>query len=323
MKKLIFSLMSATALTVAGSAQAQVIGIVTTPAGSFTNSIATAVAKVLVENAKLAATVQPQQSHGHEPVNAGTAELSIANSFDVMFFVHGKGEYEGRGPRPNIRIVTRMASLFGGVMVQKDSPLKSISELKGKRIGSSFGAQKTVHRIWEAYLSNNSMSYKDVTPVAARNIVTAADDFSSGKTDAFMFALGSAKVKQVAARVGGLRVLPMNTDAKAVAEMRKFLPGAYPLVLKPNKILEEVRSDVPVIAYDMVLFTHNKVSDETVYKIAKALHDNKPSLVATFRPLSRFEPKRMAVNYQSLEYHPGAVKFFKESGNWPPKEIDG
>ncbi|MGE3644586.1 MAG: TAXI family TRAP transporter solute-binding subunit [Beijerinckiaceae bacterium] len=323
MHRFLLTLLSATALGSTGAAQAQVIGIVTTPPGSFTNSIGAAVAKVLVENAKLGATVQPQQSHGHEPVNAGTAELSIANSFDIKFFVEGKGEYEGRGPRKNIRIVARMASLFGGIMVQKDSPIKTIAELKGKRIGSRFGAQKTVHRIWEAYLSNSGMGYKDVKQVAARNIVSAADDFSSGKTDAFMFALGSAKVKQVAARVGGLRVLPMVTDKKAVAAVREYLPGAYPLTVQPSKNLEEIRSPTPVIAYDMLLFTNSKVSDDTVYKIAKALHDNKASLVATFRPLARFEPDRMAVNYEGLEYHPGAIKFFKESKNWPPKEIDG
>jgi TRAP transporter TAXI family solute receptor len=317
------ALLTTTALATIGTAQAQVIGIVTTPAGSFTNSIGTAIAKVLVESAKMPATVQPQQSHGHEPVNAGAAELSIANSFDIMFFVQGKGEYKGRGERKNIRIVSRMASLFGGIMVQKDSPLKTIAELKGKKIGSGFGAQKTVHRIWEAYLTNSGLTYKDVTPVAARNIISGADDFASGKTDAFMFALGSGKVKQVAARVGGLRVLPMVTDAKAVAAMRTFLPGAYPLTVKPSKNLEEIRSPVPVIAYDMLLFTHAKVPDATVYKIAKALHDNKKSMVQTFRPLARFEPNRMAVDYPALEYHPGAIKFFKESKNWPPKPIDG
>ena len=323
MKKFALALIAASAIASAGSAKAEVLGLVTTAAGSFTNSIGAAVAKVLTEKTDLRTTVQPQQSHGQDPVNAGAADLSIANSFDIYFYATGTGEYAGDGEKKNLRMISRMTTLYGGVMVQKDSPIKSIAELRGKRISSDFGAQKTILRIWEAYLANSGMSYKDVTPVAARNVIGGADDFASGKTDALMFALGSAKVKQVAARVDGLRVLPINTDPKAVKAMREYLPGSFPLVVNPAPNLEEVRGPTPVIAYDMVLFTNASMPEATVYKIAKALHDNKAALEATFKPLANFQPNRMNVDYEGLQYHPGAIKFFKESGNWPAKEVGG
>ena len=58
------SLALSAALFTAGAANAQVLDIVTTAAGSFTNSMGSAIAKVIVEDTGMKATVSPQQSHG-------------------------------------------------------------------------------------------------------------------------------------------------------------------------------------------------------------------------------------------------------------------
>src|SRR2546422_8159054 len=86
-----------------GAAGAQTIGIVTTPAGSFSNSAGQAIAKVLVERAKLRAIVQAQASTGFEEVESGSADFNVSNSFDATFYSTGTGEYEGRGRQAAIR----------------------------------------------------------------------------------------------------------------------------------------------------------------------------------------------------------------------------
>jgi hypothetical protein len=40
----------------------------------------------------------------------------------------------------------------------------------------------------------------------------------------------------------------------------------------------------------------------------------------TFPPLRAIDPAKMVKSYPPLEYHPGAIKFFKEMGMWPPKQ---
>jgi hypothetical protein len=301
------------------AASAQVLSIVTTPAGSFTNSIGAAIAKVVVEKAKLRATVTPQQSHGHESVNDGSADISLVTISDLQMFVTGTVDWEGKGKKENIRLLARLVPIMTAGYVQKDSPIKSLSDLKGKRISTQYAVQRSVWRVVQAQLATVGLGEKDVQGVPVRNIVQAADDFAAGKTDAFWFALGSAKVKQVAATVGGIRALQVPPTPEAVKIMRKFVPGSYSAMVKPARNLDGIVEPTTVLAYDVVLFTNAKLSDDVAYKVAKAVHENKKDLAAVFPAMNRFEPENMATVYDHLGYHPGAIKFFKEKGMWPPK----
>jgi hypothetical protein len=119
--------------------------------------------------------------------------------------------------------------------VRKDSAIQSIPEIKGKRVPAGFEAQKTIKQSMSAHLANANLSWTDVRPVPAPTVPRAADDFAAGKADTFYFALGSAKVLQVSAAVGGLRVLPLDDAPEAMARMRKLLPGAYFLVVEPQR----------------------------------------------------------------------------------------
>ena len=102
--------------------------------------------------------------------------------------------------------------------------------------------------------------------------------------------------------------------------MNTYVPGAYTVVLKPSKRIEEIRQEMPVMAYDLVFFTNKDLPEDTVYKITKAMYENKKVMASVFKALNGFQPKGMAKDFGSaLQYHPGAIKFYKEKGMWPPK----
>jgi uncharacterized protein len=308
------ALLGLTLFLAAGAAGAQTIGIVTTPAGSFSNSAGQAIAKVLVDKAKLRAVVQAQASTGFEEVESGSADFNVSNSFDATFFTSGTGEYQGRGTRPLMRYAGALIPYRVAMHVRADSNIKTIGDLKGKRVSSNFNAQKTIARIIEAHLANAGLSFNDVVRVPAPNVVRQAEDFMSGKVDVMFFALGSAAIKQANASVGGLRVLEVDTSAAAMKRTEALLPGAYVLQVAPGPAIEGISKPTHLIAFDMVMITSAKVSDDIVYRVAKALHDNKQDLVVTFPPFGLFQPQNMAKPLMGVEMHPGAAKYYREIG---------
>src|SRR5262245_27618129 len=89
-------------------AAAQTVSIVTTPSGSYTNSAGAAMAKVITEKSKVRAILQAQAQQGMIPVEAGTAEFGMSNSFDLTFYVTGTGEYEGEGVKQKTRLAASL-----------------------------------------------------------------------------------------------------------------------------------------------------------------------------------------------------------------------
>lgn len=303
-----------------GGAQAQMLTMSTTQPGSLTHSMGSAVAKVVNEHAGVRIVVQPQGSSALLSIAGKTAEFGFSNSYDVVFFVTGTGQYEGRGPQPNIRVVARMIPNVSPMLVRASSDIKEVKDLKGKRVPGGFASQKSIRQSILAHLVNAGLTYEDVQEVLAPNVVKSADDFVAGKVDAFTFGLGAAKLKEVTAAVGPLRALPMDTSPDAIARMRKVLPGAYMLTLKPSPIWPEIHEPMPIMAFDFTMQTNADVPDDVVYKVVKAIHDNAQDLAATFAGLKQFKPDAMAIRYDRLTYHPGAVKYYQEIGQWPPKE---
>jgi len=234
-----------------------------------------------------------------------------------VFFASGTGEYEGQGVRKKVLNVAAMIPYRVAMHVRADSPIKSIADVKGKRVSSGYNAQKTIARIIEAHLASAGLSYKDVIGVPAPNVVRAAEDFKSGRVDVLFFALGSAAIKEASAALGGLRVLPIDDSPEALKRIQAILPGAYSFVVQPAPALDGISEPTKLVAFDMTLNASASVSEDIAYRVAKSLYESKTELTQTFPPFALFDPARMGKPNTGIDTHPGAVKFYREIGQSP------
>jgi hypothetical protein len=310
----------AVALAIATPASAQIYSIGTGKQGFFTYAAGAAIAKVAADGG-LNLRVSPfGGSSAYVPgVNAGEQQFGLANELETHYAITGDVIYKGK-PQPDLRVVAVLTPLYSEFFVRKDSPIKTVADLKGKRIPSGYASQRVIDVLTKGTLADGGLSYKDVTEVPVPNVVGGADEFAQGKADVFMFALGAGKVAEVDSQVGGVRVLEIDHSKEAMARLRKFIPVAYATQVKPGKGRAGVDAPVWVYAYDYLVLANDKVADDVVYKLAKLMHDHQKELAANFGGLEEFDPNRMTKDLGPAKFHPGAIKYYKEIGQWPPKD---
>lgn len=298
----------------ASTAQAQVLGFGSAPQGSIGYNMSSAIAKVMAESASLQSRVQPYSgSSAVLPlVNSGELDLAVCNVLEMQEAANGEGPYQGR-KQANLRVLAVIFPLVSSIFVRKDSPIKSIADLKGKRIPAGFTAQVTLDRIIDAVLANGGVERKDIVQVLVPNVIRGADDFVEGKTDGGFFALGAAKVLEVHKSTGGIRYLPLSDDPKAVAAMQKHMGYAYVTEVAPGPAFAGVDVPTKLMAYDYLVAVGSHVKDDVAYKIVKAMFENKPKLIESLGAFRAFNPDLMN-RKMPASFHAGSMKFYQEKG---------
>lgn len=286
----------------ASLASAQTYGIATMQPGTLSHTSASAIAKVLKEKGGMNVLVQPTggESTLIPLVSRGESDLGIANIFEVELAKAGS---------PNMRLIGSLHPLRGAFWVRKDTPMKTIADLKGKKVVLGFSAMRTIDPMIKAILASGGLTEKDVTPVLVPNVVRGADDFVSGASDMFFFAFGAPKVREVDASVGGIRALEIPVSGMLAA--KKILPEGYLSPAAPNPFFVGVEKPMGVYTWDNMIFTNAKVKDEVVYKMIETLEKNKADLVAVQPALRDFSAANLYKKYD-IPYHPGALKYFKD-----------
>ncbi len=309
-----WSLVGVGAIALAGPAQAQSVGIGTTKGGA-TAQVTAAIAKVVSAHAGLQMRPQPYANTSQyiPVVNTGKLEFAASNIFQLTFAIRGTGMSEGR-PNPNLRMVATLMPFRVAYFVSEKSGIKSFSDLKGKRLP---GFKK---RALGAYLMLGTAANLNVRTagwnfVQVPNFPRMWDGFKRGTLDAAIAAVGSKPTRDMKAAQGALRILQINDDRDSVARMRRHLPQSYVITMKTNPKLPGVNRDVKIMAFDYTLWAHKDVKADIVYRIARSMHDRAADLRAAAPLWRSFKEAGMAKNV-GIEYHPGAIRFYREKDMW-------
>lgn len=279
-------------LMASASAQQQLV-IGTMGQGSAGYSAGAAVAKVLTDNG-LPASVRPSTgTTSYMPlIESGEIDLGIANGIEVGQAVRGEAGFAGNALK-DLGIVARLYPLRVGVLVKADSNINNFDDLKGKRLTYGYVSQTTIKNILDGLLAAGDISPDDIKPVSVPNVLRGADEFAAGKADAFFFAVGSGKVAEIDASVGGVRYLPVDDTPEAAKRLQALVPESYIETIQPADHLVGVSQPMGVMAYDQTLLAGKHLSDETVQKVIDILRNNKEALQETFASFREMDPDNL------------------------------
>jgi len=311
--KLIVAAAFAVSAGLVSPASAQLIGLGTSPQGTLTYQIGASVSKVMQDVGKIQSRIQPQSGTSTliPLVNSGELDIGFANTAEVYDAFHGVSTFD-KQPNPKLRMMAVIFPIKAGLFVRADSNIKSIKDMKGKRITYGLTSQEIVRKTVDAMLATGGLTIKDLTPVLVPNVVAGADNLAAGRVDISVFAIGAPKVAEVDAAVG-VRFIPIDNSPTAVAALKKEFPTGYIAQMQPAPNTAGVKEPMYTMFYDYAVFAGADVPADRVKKITAVIAENKDAL-ATGQPLFKDMTQERLYNNFDVPFHPGAIAYFNEKG---------
>jgi uncharacterized protein len=294
------------------------------PAGTVFYAVASAFSKVVSEGTPFQMTVQPYTGTSTflPLLNNGEIDFGVNNAVDMALSYQGPERLKigGRNPfahTPNARLVMRGAPLLVGLVVRKDSPLKSVHEIKGKRVTGEYPAQLAVWYNLFGHLATAGLTWSDVNvvPVPAAN--EGMDALVQGRADVALHALNSAKIREADSTVG-VRHLSSDCSPQGEQRLTRAVPGYYTRLMKTGSALAVVE-DTCVVAYDIYFSTHKAAADQIVASSLKAIWENLEKLSPVHPIFKEWTRDRAVAPDITMPYHPAAVQFYKDQKLWSAK----
>ena len=186
-----------------------------------------------------------------------------------------KLKISGKNPLPhvpNTRLIMRGSPLSVSLVVRKDSPIKTVHDIKGKRVTGEYPANIAIWFHVYAELANAGLTWDDVKVVPVPAVNDGVDALVQGRADVSNHAIGVAKIKEADAAVG-VRYLSLDCSPQGDARVRKAVPGYYLITLKSGSSTGIV-GDTCVLAYDIYMVGHKGLANEVVAHSLKAIWDN-------------------------------------------------
>jgi TRAP transporter TAXI family solute receptor len=301
------------------------VTVATNPPGTAYYAVASGLAKVVSGSAGLQMVVQPYTGTSTmlPLLNTGEVDFGLVNAVDMGLAYRGPGfKVGGRNPfphAPNVRLVMRGSPLLVGLLVRKDSPIKSVRDVRGKRMTGEYPAHLAVWYNMFGHLASAGLAWNDVKVIPVPAVNDGVDALVHGRADVTEHALNSAKTKEADAAVG-VRHVSIDCSPEGEARLRAAVPGYYPRWVKAGTATAVVE-DTCFLAYDTYLSAGKGVADQVVEAALKALWDNESQLAPIHPMLKEWTRDRAIGADVTIPYHTGAVGFFKERGVWKP-ELD-
>jgi TRAP transporter TAXI family solute receptor len=279
------------------------------------------VAKVVSGAAPFQMVVQPHAGTStHLPlVNSGELDFGIINGVDTGMAYQGPQRLKvgGRNPfpfSPNARLVMRGSPLMASPIVRKDSPIKSIYDVKGKRMTGEYPAHLAVWFALFGSLANAGLTWNDVVVVPVPAVNDGIDALVQGRAEVSMHALGSAKLKEADAAVG-VRNIKLDCSPQGEERVKRAIPGWSLLTLKAGTY-HTIVEDTCVYAFDIYWITHKALPDAVVQAALKALWENTDKLLPLHPSFKDWTRERAVDPGVTTPYHSGAIQFYKQREVW-------
>jgi len=271
-------------------------------------------ADMLSKKMKVAASPQttPASVDNMKLIRDGKADLAFTLADTAYDAINGKGRFAPPEAKVDAKTIAVMYSNYMHIAAKAGSGINTVADLKGKRVSigaAGSGTETKGIRILEAYGLNATT---DIQPQRL-NAQDSADALRDGKVDAFFFdgGLPTGAVSDLANSTS----IKLIDQTDAIAKMNAKYGNFYFAGKIPKGTYKGNDADVVTAGTANLLVVPSSFDAAFVKAILTAMFDNQADLVLV-HPEAKNLKLDTATQGSPIDFHPGAVDFYKSKGVW-------
>ena len=240
----------------------------------------------------------------------GSMESGFSQADINAWAYTGTGIYEGKPKIEELRVIANLYPESVHVVVKKGAGIKSIADLKGKRVSLDEPGSGTLVNA-RALLGAFGVTERDIRPEYLKQ-TQSVEKLKDGTLDGYFQTTGypQGALTELAA-TNGFELLPIDGAVrdKIMAQFKFFAKDTI-----PDGAYKDVKG-VETVAVGAQWTTSSKQPDDLVYEITKALWSDKTRAALDAGHAKGKEiRKETALAGVGIPLHAGAEKFYKEAG---------
>ncbi|MBI4789273.1 MAG: TAXI family TRAP transporter solute-binding subunit [Chloroflexi bacterium] len=264
-----------------------------------------------VANTEAAAEVTSASVDNMKLIQTGKADVAFTLADTLFDAYDGRGPFQATGKVP-VRALAVLYSNYTHIVVTEDSGIKTVAELKGKRVSvgsAGSGTEIIANRILEAAGLNPDSDIKR----ERLGVAESAGAMKDKKIDAFFWSGGlpTAAVLDLVGTPG--QKIRFLASADLIGKLTdKYGPFYFKLTM-PKTAYPGMDADVDVAGVANLLIVNEKFDASLAYDILKTMVDKKADLGAIHAEAKNFGLPQATVG-SPIPFHPGAIKLYAEKG---------
>jgi TRAP transporter TAXI family solute receptor len=239
----------------------------------------------------------------------GELDLALANAAISYFAASGEAGWDRKYAIKAVMTLAPNVALF---VTPESSGVRSITDLRGKRVvlgPAGAGFDFFIRPLLEAH----GVSWDELTELHSTQ-VGAVDMLADGSAVAAFLggAVPTASITQ-ASSAREIYFVPYTAEAieQATSEYDFFRPATIPAGTYRGQDEDFNGLDVG----SMHLIAAADADEDLIYLLTKTIYENREKVVERHAAGRAINPKNV-VRDTGIEFHPGAVRFYREIGIW-------
>jgi TRAP transporter TAXI family solute receptor len=312
--------LSAFFLQTASAAKPEQVSLVSWGVGGMFHAMSVGVGDSVKKTTGIKTNILPASNDTGRllPVKAGEAQFFIAAGSTGWLGTRGAGIFSQPqwGPQP-LRVAWRGGHYFTGFFTRGNSGIKTLEDVKGKRVGQVPGSP-TLNWLLQGAVAFGGYTMDDVQTVNMAGYGAACKATIQGSLDLWVGSATSGHVRELSSKPSGIQWMDLKPEKKeAWKRLWEFAPwsGYGSPEIYAGK--EKGHKPYTSLKYAAFFWTYDHMDEETVYQYAKGVWDSYDLYKDKHPRLKGWDHKAAAdTDTCFFPFHPGLIRLLKEKGVW-------